>query len=114
MVYRLIATFVVLVSIVGVAGLHASGTTVIPKTLPELAREAQLIVIATVTDSRAEWLDDTGLIYTHCDLAVEATLKGKAPRDLRVSEPGGTVGTMTLAVPSMPRYATGSRVLIFL
>ena len=90
------------------------GTIVIKKDLGRLCSEADRIVIATVVSQHANWQPGTKFIYTHTELVVETTLKGKPIASLRVSEPGGTIGDVTCRVVGMPKYAVGERVLLVL
>lgn len=91
-----------------------------PVDLPALARGADRIVVATVTQvtpafQRNGFGDD--LIVSHARLRIEAGLKGPvkaAGQDVVVELEGGTIGDLTLEVSDLPSLTRGERAVIFL
>ena len=114
MMHKFSLTVFVFLALVLATDPSVQGTVVIPKTLTQLSAEADLVVVGTVTENSAAFLKGKKIIYTHTQVRVEATLIGKHQKTLRISEPGGSVGDVHCGVASMPRYAIGERVLIFL
>jgi hypothetical protein len=85
--------------------------------IPDRARGAARIVVATVTHlnaslERNEFGDE--LIVSHLQLAIEETLKGDRQGALSLDVTGGTVNGVTLRVSSLPAMATGERAVFFL
>lgn len=105
----------------GAAGLAMAATTVNgaidgPVPIPDRAKGADRVVVATVTDAHARYeLNQWGdrIIVTHAALAVEEALKGTAEPAMLAVE-GGTVAGVTLHVSSLPLIAPGNRGVFFL
>lgn len=92
----------------------ASGTQV---PIPERARGAAQIVVATVTHlnaslERNEFGDQ--LIVSHLQVAVEETMKGDRQGALALDVTGGTLNGVTLRVSSLPAMSIGERAIFFL
>jgi hypothetical protein len=81
----------------------------------QLVTRSMAIVIARATHS-APALNEYGAIVTTTEFTVESVLKGKLEvlGSLRLSEPGGRIGTRATAIPGAPRFADGERYLLFL
>jgi hypothetical protein len=97
-----------------VTTMHAANSVAVP--IPDRAKGADRVVVATVTDAQARyeispWGDR--IIVTHAHLAVEEALKGTTESAALAVE-GGTVGGMTLHVSSLPTIAPGDRGVFFL
>ena len=80
----------------------------------ELVQQADAIVVATAIESHSE-LTWAGGIVTRASLRINEVLKGSvaAGEVLRLTQPGGIVGTRFLVVPGMPSYEAGARYLVF-
>ena len=94
----------------GIVAAHS----LLPVTLEELSTRAERIVVAQVDHQEARFNEDGTLILTHTTLVVEETLAGPPTATVEVNEYGGRVGELTLAVPGLPRFEEGERVLLFL
>jgi hypothetical protein len=84
--------------------------------LPERAKGAVRIVVATVTDTSARYeRNEFGdeLIVTRAYLKVEEAVKGSTEAVTLVVE-GGTVNGITMRTSSLPALAKGERALFFL
>jgi hypothetical protein len=103
-----------------VAG-NAKALTLPNLNLVDLLREAQAIVIGTVT-SVTDGIDNIGLPYTEVTLRVEETLRGTPSttltfRQIGLQAPRLTADGTKLMLPApegIPRYAAGEHVLLFL
>ena len=87
-----------------------------PVPLPERARGASRIVVATVGDITAGYQRNAfgdELIVSHARLKVEERLKGTAG-DVTLALEGGTVNGITLRVSDLPTLAAGERAVFFL
>ena len=85
--------------------------------IPERARGAQGIVVATVTAVAPEWQRNAHgdkLIVSRIGLRVEETIKGIAAATLTLDLEGGTLDGVTLGVSSLPRLRPGERAVFFL
>jgi hypothetical protein len=98
-----------------IASLSASTDRPIP--IPDRAKGAETIVVATVIEvsagfERNEFGDR--LIVSHTFLQVEETLKGSALQVVAFDVEGGTVGDLTLRVSDMETLAKGDRAVFFM
>jgi hypothetical protein len=93
---------------------RAAAMTYRPISDENLVAASALVVIAEVEQVRAAHLAD-GRIVTQTDLRVDTTLKGAvtAPH-IRVTEPGGRVGSVIVRIPGVPAFVPGERTLLFL
>ena len=83
-------------------------------TLEELVDRSPIVTHARAVRTWAAWDPQTGAIWTHTELLVIEGLKGGAARSVIVSEPGGVVGEVGMAVEGVPRYRPGEEVVAFL
>ena len=96
------------------AALHAQRADV---PLMERARGADQVVVGHVLSVTPTWRDnDFGdrLIISVVRVAVEETLKGAARQSVDVEVEGGTIGTLTLRVSDLDRFAPGDRAVFYL
>jgi len=87
-----------------------------PVSLPERARGADRIVVATVATTAAGYEQNRfgdELIVTRARLVVQEALKGGAGAVTLTLE-GGTVNGITMRVSDLPTLATGERAVFFL
>ena len=83
----------------------------------ERAKGAKKVVLATVSDVRAEMgHNDYGdsLILSRVTMRVNETMKGAHEANVSVTIEGGTVGDLTLEVSDMPVMEEGDRAVVFL
>ena len=105
-----------IVSIAIVAALivsSAQATTFIVPPDREMVRRAHIVVIATAQPSYSQWNGEGG-VETVTPMLVEEVIKGRAPSTLDVVEPGGTFGGLTMEINGIPRFESGTRLLLFL
>lgn len=100
-------------SLLALSAAPARGTTVLDLPLPAMAQRAQLVVRGSVTAQKVEW-DVNGKIVTRTFVRVARTLKGAAPRDVVVRQPGGELDGMKMAVSGTARFEVGEDVVLFL
>ena len=91
----------------------ASAAVVQPKNLTEMTRDADVVVLGTVTRQWSAW--DTGkqFIWTHIEISVQEMWKGPNQNRVILSEIGGMVDGIGMAAAGVPTYETGSRVVVF-
>ena len=103
-----------LCGLIGAVPSLAAGGGQVP--IPERARGAARVVVATVADTTARYERNEfgdALIVTYAALQVEETVKGPAgPATVAVE--GGTVNGITMRVSSLPALAKGERAVFFL
>jgi hypothetical protein len=92
----------------------ARATSIVPLDLAELTRASDRIVYGTVLGSSSRWNEDRTLIVTDVRIRVVEDLKGRAPREITVTQPGGTVGKLMVEVPGAAAYRPGEEVVLFL
>lgn len=92
----------------------ARATTLFERSLDELAREADLVVVATPTAGRRSFWRE-GRIYTDVPVAVALVVVGRGPvAGLVVRLPGGVVGEVAQALPGGPTLDEGAPAVLFL
>ena len=93
--------------------LHA--TTVLPSSLEELVAQAELVVRATVTNTRCEWrgAGEDRRIVTVVTIRVRETLVGDAPPELALEFLGGEVDGQWMRVEGQPRFKVGDEDFLF-
>ncbi|MBI3071039.1 MAG: hypothetical protein HYY84_02825 [Deltaproteobacteria bacterium] len=94
----------------------ANATVIYARTLKEMAKRADAIVVGAVTTRASQYgRDEHGTrIYTFTRIAIERTLKGKQLTDVVIRQWGGTVGGVTMKVPGNAEFTVGERVVLFL
>lgn len=82
--------------------------------LPELVREAHVVVLGTATERRSRW--EGRHIVTDVTVRVDEDLSEgdeEAGRTLTVTHLGGAVGDIGMKVSGMPTFEVGQRSLLF-
>lgn len=111
--YRLWPAGALLVALTGAPAL-SNGQPPVP--IPERARGADRVVVATVATTSARYERNQfgdELIVTRAALSVEEALKGDAA-PARLAVEGGTVDGITLRVSDLPVLSAGERAVFFL
>ena len=91
-----------------------SPAQIVATPLEELSVDADLIVIAKVTNLRAEWNGDRTRIFTKVSLDVGEYLKGQALGPTMVlTVAGGEVDAVGEYYSNAPNFDTGEEVLVF-
>src|SRR6476619_5759348 len=90
------------------------GTSVARLSLEETTARAQWILDGDVVRNWCDWDSGHRFIWTHTEISVRERWKGSAGRTVTVSEPGGVVNGVGMAIAGMVRYAPGERVVVFL
>jgi hypothetical protein len=105
-------------AVAGVALLLAVGlagaTTLVKMEFADLVREADHVVVGTVTGIEGQWEDTGRFIHTNVTLSVERSLKGSAPRELLLRTPGGEADGVAMKAHGAATFERGERVLVFL
>lgn len=105
-------------AVLGLASLLASfaahASIVQRMEIEDLARAAQLVVVARVESVQATWEPEGDAIRTHAMLVVESGIAGVAPQRVHVSVLGGTVDGMGAGYPAGASFREGERVVVFL
>lgn len=92
----------------------AQALTVVPRTFPELVRQAELIVVGTVSGARSAWSADGQTISTTVSLDDLEVLKGEVPSvPYELLLPGGVVDDTAQTYPGMPELIQGGRYVLF-
>ncbi len=97
-----------------IASPTARATVVSAVTLESLTRQADEVIVATVVQSHAQWLD--GRIVTDHQLRVVAVMKGRATPEASVmlETPGGVVGHLAQSIAGVPTLGPGGTYILFL
>ena len=97
-----------------VVALAAFATSVPRMSFEELTDRSEVVVSGEVTRTWSEWDSAHKFIWTHHELAVSGTQKGKAAATVVVSEPGGIVGGLGMSIAGSVVYQNGDKVVAFL
>jgi hypothetical protein len=83
--------------------------------IEELTVRAECVVVGTVKDTQSHWDSQRTAIHTDVAVSVEHSFKGCSDQqEIVVRVPGGTVGEITVDVPTAPSFQNGERVVLFL
>lgn len=94
--------------------LPLSASQFVPVDFDKLARNATVVVRATVGPVTSSWDDAHETIFSTANLTVTRYLAGKGPEVLRIREVGGTVGNYTQEAIGFPVLREGQQVVLFL
>lgn len=106
--FRILALITVLVAAPAVRA------AVIVKSVPQLAVEAERIVIGDVIAVSSLWTLDRAEIKTTVTLSISDDLKGGGDALIEFPLPGGTIDDITAYVSASPTLVAGDHVLLFL
>ena len=86
---------------------------------PHLSLEALVAQSATIVEGQVvrAWAamdSENRFIWTHYEITVSSTLKGRADANVVIAEPGGTLNGISLLVPGSTPYTIGEKVSVFL
>lgn len=89
-------------------------TTLVELGFPELARQAERIVVGTVTRVDGRWDESLRFIHSEVGISVDRVLRGEAPAEIVLRTPGGYVGGVGQVAHGAATFEVGERVLVFL
>ncbi len=89
------------------------GTLVPTMSVEEMVDDSEIVIHGQVWRTWAAWDEGHQNIWTHYEILVAEVLKGSVDGKLVVSEPGGTVGELSMAIVGTPRYEVGDEVVVF-
>jgi len=96
----------------------AAASIVVAMDLPALVKQADHIAVVDVLSTSADWDAKHQKIFTTVELRVIERWKGAPPSGtadhLRIVQPGGTVGDLTMTVTGLSTFSPGERALVFL
>ncbi len=97
-----------------VLAVTSAATEVVPSSAEELALGADLVVRGRVESVRPLWNASHTRILTEVDVVVDRSLKGSAPRVVRVVQMGGRLDGVRMTVAGALDWRPGEDVLLFL
>jgi len=92
----------------------AWATSVPSLTFEQLTDQSDFVVSGQVTRSWSDWDSDHKFIWTHYEIAVARSQKGKSGATVTISEPGGMVGDRGMSIAGSVGYRPGEEVAVFL
>ena len=95
----------------------AVASIVVAMDLPALVKQADHIAVVDVLSTSSDWDAKHEKIFTTVELKVVERWKGApagADDHLRIVQPGGTVGDLTMTVTGLSTFSPGERALVFL
>jgi hypothetical protein len=106
-----IATWLLSTMVLSVSG---NATTIPRLTFEQITDQSELIVTGEVTRSWTDWDAGHQFIWTRHEVSVSGTHKGRPSATVIVSEPGGAVNGLGMAVAGSVAYQPGESVVVFL
>lgn len=103
-------------AVLALAALAASplaATTVLRQDLSQLTAGSETVVHGEVVRRWSAWDDQQTAIWTHYEIEVAEAWKGAPGKTVTISEPGGEVDGVRMAVPGAPTYLIGEKVVVF-
>src|SRR5574341_811010 len=92
-----------------------AGATVVPRLrLDDLAGQAAIVARSRILRHWSAWDAGGKFIWTHYVLEVNDAIKGSPPALVTISEPGGTVGPITMQIAGVTRFSDLEEVVVFL
>jgi hypothetical protein len=92
---------------------QANATTMIYRSIEELAQRSAMVVEGTVSSAET-YVGDEGRITTRWTVKVARTLRGQPAAEVRLEQWAGTLGDITTQIPGDARFTEGERVVLFL
>jgi hypothetical protein len=75
---------------------------------------SEVVAAGRVTRTWSDWDNEHKYIWTHYELAIDSTQKGRPGATVVVSEPGGVVADRAMSIAGVVSYAVGEQVAVFL
>jgi hypothetical protein len=107
---KLILASVVLLASVSLVG----ATTLVRMDFGDLARDADAIIVGTVTDIQGEWGPDRNFIHSNVTIRVERSMRGNTGDQIVLRNPGGIVAGVGQRAEGVADFEVGERVMLFL
>lgn len=80
----------------------------------QLVDESEVVVYGSVLDTRSYLMPSRGWVLTDTRIEVWNAVKGQVGSEVTVTELGGEVGDLGMAVPGTARFERGEQVVVFL
>ncbi len=93
---------------------HPGHATMLKMSVEDLARQADTIVVGTVTQQQSAWDAQHTAIHTDVTVAVERMLAGTPVDTVTLRVAGGVVGRMGMRTSNDAVFRDGERVIVFL
>ena len=74
--------------------------------------DSEIVVHGQVWRTWTAWDNERQFIWTHYEILVADTLKGSTDGKVVISEPGGTVGELSMSIVGSPRFQVGEEVIL--
>ena len=100
-------------ALVCVAASPLTATVVLRQNLEQLTHGSEKVVRGQVAKKWAAWDPGRTAIWTHYEIQVAETWKGAPGGTVVISEPGGELDGLRMAVPGAPKYSVGEDVVVF-
>ena len=114
----LLLTFALAAAAVGQAvwAPPATASLVVALDTPTMVQRADQVAVVDVVSVSSAWDETHEHILTTIDLAVVESWKGPMTpaTHIKLVQPGGTVGDISMVVHGMTRFVPGERALVFL
>ncbi|MCA8912519.1 MAG: hypothetical protein KDB82_12505 [Planctomycetes bacterium] len=104
----------IVAALISIGGAQLSATLAVKLDVATLTEKSDLVVIGKVDSKEARWDAGKKGIWTHHDVSVSETLKGKHEKTRDVVTRGGVVGTTGQNVSGSAKLEVGTEYVFFL
>jgi hypothetical protein len=94
--------------------LPALATTVVARSVEELAARSSHVVVGRAVRTWSQWNTEQRVIFTYTEFAVEKSLKGSAPTTVTVKQLGGHANGVIQKVAGARQLRAGEAAVLFL
>jgi hypothetical protein len=95
-------------------GLPALATTVVARSVEELAARSSHIVVGRAVRTWSQWNAEQRVVFTYTQFAVQRSLKGSAPATVTVKQLGGRANGVIQKVAGTRQLQAGEAAVLFL
>lgn len=101
------------VALLSIATPPLAATVVLRQNLEQLTHGSETVVHGQVVKTWTAWDPGRTAIWTHYEIQVAEAWKGVPGHSVVISEPGGELDGLRMAVPGAPQYHVGEQVVVF-
>lgn len=89
-------------------------TTVIPRSVEQLAAASSNVVVGRAVRNWSQWNAQQGVIFTYTEFEVKRSLKGSAPAKVTIRQLGGSARGITQKIAGVRQLQVGEDAVLFL
>lgn len=89
-------------------------TTVVPRSVEQLAAGSSNVVVGRAVRTWSQWNAQQGVIFTYTEFEVKRSLKGSAPAKVTIRQLGGSARGITQKIAGVKQLQVGEDAVLFL